>query len=116
VAWAVCDRFVMTAFTTWLYLRKFVTGKGRWLRSLYARLYCGFLEDELSKEKYASGLLELGFPNFRKGNPLHMTLPKDDFDFNLTCSCLGNLRRTHEAPERVLGDLQPTIGQKANNA
>jgi hypothetical protein len=57
------------------------------------------------RRKYASGLLELGFPNCRKGNPLHMTLQKDDFDLNLICSCLGNLRRTHEAPEQVPDDL-----------
>jgi hypothetical protein len=75
-----------------------------------------FARTNCPRRKYASGLLELGFPNLREGNPLHMTLQKDDFNLN---SCLGNLRRTHETPERVPDNLQPTIGQlwqKANNA
>jgi hypothetical protein len=51
----VCDGFVMTAFTTWLYSRKLLLAKGVGLGSLYAtvggRLYYEFSEDELSKEK-----------------------------------------------------------------
>jgi hypothetical protein len=35
-------------------------------------------------------LLELGLPNLREGNTLHITLQKDDFDLGLICSCLGN--------------------------
>src|SRR5271170_3845799 len=64
------------------------------MRPLEQDSIANFWRTNCPRRKYASGLLELGFPNLREGNPLHMTLQKDDFDLNLIRSCLGNLRRT----------------------